>query len=140
MTISLSIFEEDPKKQTEGTEIYPISGEDIYFKVPRVGGFEYTKQIRKIIKDIYGVYHDQEDIDMTLVHAVWLGEYVTHFGGFIDAKTGKQIKFTRENCRAIFRNKGYHQSLCKILIEKACNHEYYLTKEGREAIEELKKL
>lgn len=140
MSLSLDIFNEDTAKQAEGTEIYPISGEDIYFKVPRVGGFEYQKQIRKIIKDTYGIYHEPDDVDMDLINAVWLGEYVTHFGGFVDAQTKKPVKFTRENCRAVFRNKGYHQSLCKILINKASNFEFYLTQEGREAIEELKKL
>ena len=139
MSVSLDIFNEDLTKQTEGTEIYPLSGEDIFFKVPRVGGFEYNKQIKRIIKDIYGIYHDPENIDMDLVNATWLGENVTHFGGISNAKTGKALKFSRDNCRAIFNNKGYHQSLCRILMNKASNFEIYLTQEGREAIEELKK-
>lgn len=136
---SLAIFDEDFTKQKEGTEIYPLTGEDMYFKVPRVGGFEYNKQIRAIIKAEYGVYHESENVDMDLINAIWLGEYVTHFGGIEDAKTKKQVKFTRDNCRAIFRHKGYQQSLCRILINKASTFEAYLTKEGREAIEELKK-
>ena len=69
MSLSLDIFNEDTTKQAEGTEIYPISGEDIYFKVPRVGGFEYQKQIRKIIKDTYGIYHEPDDVDMDLINA-----------------------------------------------------------------------
>ena len=76
---------------------------------------------------------------MNEIYAIWLGEYVTDFGGALDAKTGEELPFSRDNCRGIFNHKGYEQSLVPILINKASNFEYYLTDEGREAIEQLKK-
>ena len=116
---SLAIFDEDLTKQKEGTEIYPLTGEDMYFKVPRMGGFEFNKQIHDLIKREYGVYYEAEKVDMDLIHARWLGEYITHFGGFDDAKTGKAMRFSREKCRAIFADESYRLSLCKILVAKA---------------------
>lgn len=140
MSVNLSVFAEDTHKQSSGVPIYPLSGEDMFFSVPRVGGFEYNKQIQAIIKSIYGIYHNHEDVCMSTVHAAWLGEYVTDFGGICDASDdSKDLEFSRTNCRAIFANKAYHNSLVGILINKASSFEYYLTEEGREAIEELKK-
>lgn len=137
--VNLAVFAEDVDRQQEGVAIYPLQGEDLYFCVPRIGGFKYQKQIQEIIKNIYGIYHDQNNIDMTLVNACWFGEYVTDFGGAENGKTQEELSFSREDCRAIFNNKAYHQSLVPLLINKASNFEYYLTDEGREAIEELKK-
>jgi hypothetical protein len=137
--INLSVFDEDEIKQTEGTVIYPLQDEDLYFLVPRVGGFKYQKQVQAIIKAQYGIYHDSNNTDMNLITAIWLGEYITDFGGAENGKTQEELVFSRENCRAIFNNKGYHQSLVPLLINKASNFEYFLTEEGREAIEELKK-
>ncbi|MDB4352477.1 hypothetical protein OAA60_03490 [Porticoccaceae bacterium] len=139
-SINLAVFSEDAELQEKGTPIYPLQGEDLYFCVPRVGGFKYQKQIQSIIKSTYGIYHEQSDIDMNEVSSIWLGEYVTEYGNVLDSKTGEALEFTRSNCRAIFNNKSYHQSLVPILMNKAANFEIYLTEEGREAIEELKKL
>lgn len=137
--VNLSIFAEDEIRQTEGTPIYPLQGEELYFCVPRVGGFEYQKQIQDIIKKYKGVYVEQSNVDMSEINALWLGEYVTDFGGALDAKTDEELKFSRDNCRAIFANKAYLLSLVPLIINKAANFENYLTDEGREAIEELKK-
>ena len=137
--INLNVFNEDLALQSEGCPIYPLQGEELYFCTPRVGGFKYQKQIQDIIKAQYGLYRNDDDVDMSLVQAIWLGEYITDFGGALDAKTDEELAFTRENCRAIFANKGMHLSLVPLLISKASNFEYYLTAEGREAIEELKK-
>jgi hypothetical protein len=137
--VNLAVFAEDESRQTEGTPIYPLQGEDLYFCVPRVGGHKYQKQIQAIIKKHKGIYCEQSDVDMNEIYSMWLGEYVTDFGGALDAKTNEELLFSRENCRGIFNHKGYQQSLVAILINKASNFEYYLTEEGREAIEELKK-
>lgn len=200
--VNLAVFDEDEVLKKEGTPIYPLQGEDLFFCVPRVGGFLYQKQIQDIIKTKYGIYHEQSDIDMNVVNAIWLGEYVTDFGGgcivtksqetsdaityvFLaskeldleiekSTKQKKQTKaalkkiaalesklmkaelsldrckrkdeenkvemiFNRGQCRSIFNKKGYQQSLVSILINKASSFECYLTEEGREAIEELKK-
>ena len=137
--INLAVFDEDTERQKEGTVIYPLQDEDLFFCVPRVGGFLYQKQIQAIIKSEYGIYHEQSDIDMNLVSAIWLGEYVTDFGGAENGKTNEELVFSRADCRGIFNNKGYHQSLVPILINKGSNFENYLTNEGREAIIELKK-
>ena len=136
--IPLEIFEEDTQKKQSGAYIYPVSGEDMYFIVPRVGGFEYQKQIRDIQRNLYGVYYDG-DVDMTLIQAKWLGEHVQGFGGFYEVGKKREIKFSREKCRQLFNNPAYHDSLVQTLIMKASNFESYLTKKGREAIEELKK-
>ena len=195
--INLNVFNEDLALQSEGCPIYPLQGEELYFCTPRVGGFKYQKQIQDIIKAQYGLYRNDDDVDMSLVQAIWLGEYITDFGGALevyvsektkikisqielinneikeqnkrkaskskdnkikslenklskaeidlqkskdsDSEVSKELPFTRENCRAIFANKGMHLSLVPLLISKASNFEYYLTAEGREAIEELKK-
>lgn len=137
--VNLAVFDEDETLQKEGTPIYPLQGEDLFFCVPRVGGFLYQKQIQDIIKTKYGIYHEQSDIDMNAVHAIWLGEYVTDFGGADDKANNEELTFSRKGCRNIFNNEGYQQSLVSILINKASSFEYYLTNEGREAIEELKK-
>lgn len=139
-SINLAVFAEDETRQEGGTPIYPLTGEDLYFSVPRVGGHKYQKQIQAIIKSIYGIYHEQSDIDMNEVSAVWLGENVTDYGNILDAKTGEDLEFTRSNCRGVFANKAYRQSLVPILMNKASSFENYLTEEGREAVEELKKL
>lgn len=137
--INLAVFSEDAELQEKGTPIYPLQGEDLYFCVPRVGGFKYQKQIQAIIKSTYGIYHEQSDIDMNEVSAIWLGEYVTEYGSILDTSTGEDLEFTRSNCRAVFNNKSYQLSLVPNLMNKAANPEIYLTEEGREAIEELKK-
>lgn len=137
--VNLAVFAEDEALQTEGTPIYPLQGEDLFFCVPRVGGHKYQKQIQAIIKKHKGIYCEQADVDMNEIYAMWLGEYVTDFGGALDASTMEELPFNRENCRGIFNNKEMHQSLVPILINKASNFEFYLTEEGREAIEELKK-
>ncbi len=138
-SISLAVFEESEDLQVKGTPIYPLTGEDLYFCVPRVGGHKYQKQIQAIIKAIHGIYHEQSDIDMNQVSAAWLGEYVTDYGNILDAKSGEDLEFTRANCRGVFANKSYRQSLVPILMNKASGFELYLTQEGREAVEELKK-
>lgn len=137
--VNLAVFAEDKDLQKEGSPIYPLQGEDLFFCVPRVGGFLYQKQIQEIIKKAYGIYHEQSDIDMTLIYAIWLGEYVTDFGGAENGSTDEELVFSRSDCRNIFNNKAYQQSLVPILISKASSFESYLTNEGREAIEELKK-
>ena len=137
--VNLAVFAEDETLQTEGTPIYPLQGEDLFFCVPRVGGHKYQKQIQAIIKKHKGIYCEQADVDMNEIYAMWLGEYVTDFGGALDANTMEELPYSRDNCRGIFNNKEMHQSLVPILINKASNFEFYLTEEGREAIEELKK-
>jgi len=141
-SVNLAVFAEDETLQEKGTPIYPLQGEDLYFCVPRVGGHKYQKQIQAIIKSIYGIYHEQGDIDMNEVSAAWLGGYVTDYGNIEDDSTeigSGDLEFTRSNCRAIFNKKAYRQSLVPILMTKAANFELYLNEEGREAIEELKK-
>lgn len=141
-SINLSVFAEDETLQEKGTPIYPLEGEDLYFCVPRAGGHKYQKQIQAIIKSIYGIYHEQSDIDMNEVFAAWLGEYVTEYGNIEDDSTEEgsgDLEFTRSNCRAVFNKKAYRQSLVPLLMNKAGNFEIYLTEEGREAVEELKK-
>ena len=138
--LNLAVFSEDTELKTIGSPIYPLQGTDLYFCVPRVGGFEYQKQIRDIIKRRHGLFKEHIDIDMNEIHAIWLGEYVSDFGGALDTKTGKGLPFSRDNCRGIFNHKGYEESLVPILMNKGSSFENYLTVEGREAIEELKKL
>jgi len=139
-SINLAVFAEDSELQEKGTPIYPLTGEDMYFCVPRVGGHKYQKQIQAIIKGIYGIYHEQSDIDMNEVSASWLGEYVTDWD-YVAAKGNVEetMPFSRIECRKIFSNDEVWNSLVPILMNKAGNFEYYLTEEGREAIEELKK-
>ena len=136
--MKLSVFAEDQDLKVKGVPIYPTSDEG-YFLVPRVGGFQFQKQIQKITKQIYGIYHNQEDIELNRVYAAWLGEFVTGWDGVLDSE-GNELEFNRENCRAVFNNESYKDSLVPLLIEKASRYENYLTQEGREAIEELKKL
>ena len=140
-SINLSVFEESEELQEKGCPIYPLTGEDLYFCVPRVGGFKYQKQIQAIIKSTYGIYHEQSDIDMNQVSAIWLGEYVTDWD-YVAGKGegGETLAFSRVECRKIFNNKEVWNSLVPILVSKASNFELYLTQEGREAVEELKKL
>lgn len=136
--MKLSVFAEDQDLKSQGVPIYPTS-DDGYFLVPRVGGFQFQKQIQKITKQIYGIYHNQEDIELNRVYAAWLGEFVTGWDGVLDSEDN-ELEFSRGNCRAVFNNEAYRDSLVPLLIEKASRYENYLTQEGREAIEELKKL
>lgn len=137
--VNLAVFSEDTERQESGTPIYPLQGEDLFFCVPRVGGYKYQKQIQAIIKKHKGIYCDQSDVDMSEIYAMWLGEYVTDFGNVLGTKDMKELPFSRENCRGIFNCKSMHESLVPILMNKAGNFEFYLSEEGREAIEELKK-
>jgi len=135
--MNLSIFAEDEGLKTKGVPIYPTT-DDGYFLIPRVGGFEFQKQIQQITKQVYGIYHNQEDIELNKVYSVWLGENVSGWDG-VQNTDGSDLEFNRSNCRAVFNNPSYKDSLVPILIEKASRYENYLTQEGREAIEELKK-
>lgn len=137
--LNLSVFAEDESLKKGGVPIYPLSSSDAYFLVPRVGGFEYQKQIQKITSQIYGVYIDQREIDFNRVCAAWLGDHVQGWEG-VDDTNGVPLEFTRANCKAIFNNEAYKDSLVPILIDKASKYEHFLNEEGREAIEELKKL
>ena len=138
--VNLSVFAEDAELQTSGTPIYPLPDEDLYFCIPRVGGHKYQKQIQAIIKKLYGIYHEQSDIDMNEAHAAWLGEYITDWDYVADKGNREEsLPFSRSECRAIFNSESMRQSLVPILINKATNFEFYLNEEGREAIEELKK-
>ena len=137
--VNLSIFAEDEALQKEGSPIYPLEGESLFFCVPRAGGFLFQKQIKDIKRREYGVYHDESCVDMNLIHAIWLGEYVTDFGGVENKKTKEELLFNRANCRSIFNDRDFQLSLNVLLLIQASNFENYLTVEGREAIEELKK-
>ena len=136
--LNLSVFAEDKNLKKDGVPIYPLSFSDAFFIVPRIGGFEYQKQIQEIKRNIYGIYAENSEIDFNKIAAAWLGEYVQGWEGV--ESNGEELEFNRSNCRAIFNNESYRESLVTILIDKASKYENYLTQEGREAIEELKKL
>ena len=138
-SINLAVFDEDQDKKINGRPLYPLEGEDLYFIVPRVGGHLFEKQQQEIIRNRMGIYYNQCDVDRNEIHALWLGEHVSGFGGALDNSTGEDLEFNRSNCRAMFANKGYRDSLVVILINLAANYNTTLTDEGMEAIEELKK-
>lgn len=137
--INLAVFDEDKEKKINGRPLYPLSGEDLYFCTPRAAGFLFQKQIAEIIRNRHGIYYNQQDVDMNEIYAIWLGEYVTDFGGALDANTGEELPFSRDNCRGIFNHKGYKDTLVVILINLAERYESTLTTEGMEAVAELKK-
>ena len=139
MSLKLSIFQEDPQRQENGTPIFiDKDNSDATISVKRAAGFEYQKEIAKIKRTLYGF--DIESINPDEVMANWLAEFgVTGWSGLI-GEDDKPLKFTKSNSRALFKSKEYWNSLNTKLIMKASDYNNYLTDKGREDLEELKKL
>lgn len=126
-------FAENPDKQEQGSPLYLDDG---FICVKRIHTVEYNKQRESIRNSIYGF--SPNDIDENLITGHWLAEHgVTGWDGILDGD--KELKFSRENARAVFLNPNYKLSLNALLINHAANYANYLFDEVKEDIEAVKK-
>lgn len=133
--MNLSEFEEDTKKQKEGSPYY--MGDDGAIYVKRVGTDEYNKEIEDIKREIYGFI--QKDIDVGLVIGTWLAEYgVTGWENILDADDNP-VKFSRSVARSTFLNPSFFNSLNAQLIAHGSSYANYLFDEVIEDVEQIKK-
>lgn len=137
----LSLFQEDPSKQRDGSPVcYPSPSGEITFYLRRWGTKESEKIVKQIRRELFGPLHRHTESDQNEIYAHWLVEYgIANWKGLRDDKTDIDIEYTKDNARSLFLDKSYWLSLNQLLIEAALNFEHYLFDDAQEVIETIKK-
>lgn len=137
----LSLYQEDLKKQGEGTPVhYPSTNGAITFYLRRWGTRESEVRLKEIRRSLFGPLHKHSDEDLLTIYAHWLVEYgVSNWENLIDDNTKKEIPYSIETARQLFTDKSYFMSLNQKLINDALDFENYLQEDIEEVTEAIKK-
>lgn len=133
----LSSYREDSEKQLSGTPIYI---DDATFYGRRFGTPESKKALNELRNALFGPLHKWTDGDDDLLLAHWLVEYgIVRWEGVYQEDGESELRYTKENARAVFTNKEYFLSLNAQILRDLSNFENFLYDAAEEDIENLKK-